>query len=254
MLAFTQEYTGPVGLDRIPNFDYVDQLRDHQYDLNDPLLLIQVANDLIPLGTREAMRRLDKYAKTPRNWYSEDFPFWLARILFVGKKPGYFFPYPQIGAIGPSPPKDISTWPTYPLVEVSGIPFNLFESCMLAGHAEEFYCNRNEWTVRAHKLVPPDDPFPFDRRPSKWNITVSRTRYTEQARAEILRLVRTAYRLDRSMLEYTRTDKDYERAHQDFLRLGCHWNPYLNMYVRGDGTYDLDVIKDKSPDNLSYRR
>ena len=93
----------------------------------------------------------------------------------------------------------------------------------------------------------------MDRRPTGVKVTITDSEYITQARAEILRLVRTAYSLDESKLEFIRKDKDYEQAHRDFLKLGCYWNPYLNMYVRGDGTYDLDVIKDKSPDNLSYR-
>lgn len=244
MLAFTQEYTGPVGLDRIPNFAYVDQLQDHVSDHNDPLLLIQVTNDLIPLGTEEAMRRIDKYAKSHDDSDQHRFLEWLARVLFVGKQPGYSFGDPHIGAVNPKLPADFSTWPLFPLYELQSIPFNMFAGAKGTGTFALFECNRDEWTIRHSKLVPPDDPFVCDKRPPNLTISVSDHSFKEQVHAEIIRLVRTAYRIDRSGLKYINDDNDFELAHKDFLKLGCHWNRYLNCYVRRDGIYDLDVFYD----------
>lgn len=242
MILTAKLTTGPTGLDRLLIFNRGGQIQGRSLDMNDPLLLIQVVNDLVPLGTREAMRRLDKFSRSSDGFGVNFYLFWVARILFKGKKPGYFFPYPQIGGISPLPPKDLSTWPTYPLVENNDIPFNLVQIITGAGHPQAFLCDKKSWTIRTQKLVPPDDPFPFDKKPVNVHVTYSNEEYTTQARMEIIGLVRTAYQISRSRVEDIGSDRDFEIAHQDFLKLGCHWDRFQNMYVRGDGTFDLDVL------------
>ena len=221
----------------------------------DSLWLIQVANDLMPLGKEKAIAVLEEYDRV-NNFPEAHWIFWLARVLFSSKERGYLEPttIPIRGI-----PKNRHDSPSFPILFDGDCPFSVAHLQTVIGtYFCDFreYCesNKSDWKIRTKKLRPPDDPFlcydtlvdsngwpqkdPFDNyMPDyKWDLML-----------EIFKLVRTAY----AVPEF-RTYNPYEdgrRAifeghHAEFLRLKCHWDEKLQMYVRGDGTYTLDKFDD----------
>ncbi len=99
--------------------------------------------------------------------------------------------------------------------------------------------NSSSWAMRKNALKPPDDPFLLEK---SFPYPDAKDLDKTQVRREIIRLVRSAYKLKQSkpVVRNLSDDAEFERAHQDFLKAGGHWNPKLNLYVRRDGTYDKD--------------
>ncbi|MFI5384500.1 MAG: hypothetical protein ACHQ50_00100 [Fimbriimonadales bacterium] len=175
----------------------------------------------------------------------------------VGVPPGLverrgYFALPGIGFILPGAPKDLSKFPTYPILMVDDVPFNFYQGVELDGVPEGFswYVDRDgkHWRLREKRLRPPDDPFPSLMRlfaTSQWKLMVAlhptvqfpvirKSSFLDQ----MLSLVRSAYDPgppDR--WDDTRFDR-FDRVHQSFLALHCRWDDARQTYVRGDGSFD----------------
>lgn len=214
------------------------------------LRLIQVANLLRPLGKTKAIAMMTEYDSLVGldGFYENNWLFWLTRVLFQSTAPKGIFPVPRIGSITPSPPKDLSLWPTYPVIEVQSIPFVIYRTLFLAGFAEPFqsYVDRcqKDWIVRPQKLRPPDDPFPaladLFASPS-WPFRKTDGQEFVSESEGLLALVRTAYKSKDDALPYNVWPrKSFEENHRAFLKLGCHWDENRQIYVRRDGSFTLD--------------
>ena len=212
---------------------------------NDSRRLIQVSNLLIPKGRAKALAILGEYSRVAAGAMdSDNWLFWLVRVMFTSNRPGGVFPVPLIGAIAPAPPKDLRSWPTFPVFVVDDVPVSLFRGADLAGHAEPFnsylHDHAKEWTLRKTELRPPDDPFPVYKKliaSPAWRATrVDAPSFEDENRAlqEILALVGTAYRPAAAPDSVSRPD--YDRSHREFLALGCHWDQARQMYVRKGGS------------------
>jgi hypothetical protein len=228
---------------------------------SDPLRLVQVANDLMPLGKQKAVAVMREYARVSGR--DDTWMFWLARVMFTSSRPGGVFRVPRIGGIVPPPPKDLTKWPTFPIVIVDDVPISLFRGAVLAGFPEPFgwYLKEHEkeWTLRTRRLTPPDDPFlsykklvgtdrwPLRRvDPTKTGRIIPFAESEGYALKEVLTLVRTAYRppgMDQGSYPYI-NGLDYDRYHDAFLKLGCRWNDARQVYVRRDGSFTPDKVEE----------
>jgi len=169
-------------------------------------------------------------------------PFlWLARLVFEGN-----FPVPMIGRITPEPPKDRTTWPTYPLRIVDGIPFFFLGGVELGGMAESFegYAKRasKAWVIRRETPRPPNDPFPsFEKAISMFvggphvNRYGYNLAYQDQFRT-LQSLICEVFpeKLDPFLLP---DNALFAKYHAGFLRVGAHWDDELRRYVRKDGSW-----------------
>lgn len=218
---------------------------------NDPLLMIQSINSLMPLGESKVLktiRGLDEYFQS---WSDAWWPYWLTRVLFVGKDPSYVPPAIGEGQMSELRPVQVKNWPSYPKIIVDGVPIHLQmpSSDIRGGGAEDpgdfatyLDANQKEWRLRKGILVPPDDPFPILQKCLSTPMPIERQEVRQQVAKQILLLVRTVYYPQRySLVAGASTDDiKYEQIHQEFLKLGGHWNQRLNVYVRKDGTFDKD--------------
>lgn len=229
----------------------IHRFSDGNYWWTDSLRMIQVVNALQPLGKGKALAAIVEYTRVVPLWREGDsnFPFWLVRHLFHGKKGDYVFPVPHVGALQPEPPKDPSTWPTYPVVLLDGLPVNLLRGLTLAGYPEPFdryaEAHGKDWKMRSDLLRPPDDPFYLIHVAASHPRFKSAEDRTSLAKT-IIRTVRTVYQ--EAEPSWMRGDainaKGWEAFHRKFLELGGHWDEGLQMYVRRDGSFDPDRVGD----------
>ena len=215
----------------------------------DPLGLIRVANTLIPLGKQGAIGVLGEYYwANPYSAQSHEWTYWLVRALFVPKNSRYVFPVPAIGAFRTAAPTNLSKWPNYPVAMSKDIPITIFTGADGDGSMPLFGIYLQDecvnWEIRKTKLVPPADPFlAYDRTVNSGLMEFARIEDREIIREEILSLVRTAYKPS-GMLHYGDAGaKDFEKFHQEFLKLGCRWDSMLDIYVRSDGSYDKKALE-----------
>ncbi len=246
---------------KLHRFDYLEQLNDGvHYDSNDPLRLIQAVNDLQPLGTEKALAAIVEYANIVPLWCDDrDFLFWLTHVLFVGKKPGYVFPIPGLGAPCLKPPPDKNKWPTFPVRIVRGFPVNMYQGSTLGGFPEpiQWYVRDHgkDWMIRPDKIAPPDDPFPIYKELLTSGIhPFDGTNDRMHLASEIIRAVRNAVRV--SSEEWRDgpdvSDAGIESVHQKFLKAGGHWDAKLGLYVRKDGSFDPDHVRDYQSYTYKY--
>ncbi|MEI8282699.1 MAG: hypothetical protein WCG75_09875 [Armatimonadota bacterium] len=218
-------------------------------DNYDPLVLVHATNALYPLGFEKAIRYLKSYAVTAQAEQADQWLYLLVRVLFVGKKPGYVFPKSHMGYVEPAP-EVFAAWPSYPVWPIGDVPIMVNPGSSTGGiYAPlSFYLDENskDWKLRDKPLILPDDPFPLYQKILKSGIVdPKRAQDRTQVASEIFRLVRTAYCLKDSywVTQISIDDPRFEAAHQEFLALGCHWDPNLNLYVRKDGSFDKDEGK-----------
>ena len=239
---------------QIHRFSSREGADDEPSDLfEDPLHLIQSANAIIPLGTVKALAVLRESDRIVPGWSEGgDFLFWLVRTAFRGKKPGYVFPVPMIGAMSPVHPKVLSKWPTYPLVNIANFPFLIYYGATLAGHPEPFdmyaETNAKNWEVLDKKLIPPNDPFPLYKEVLQTKVMPFGDREKGVIRSTILRSVRNAIKPSRDDWDESR----FESVHKEFLRLKAHWDYRLEIYVRGDGSFDKDQSNEYRQTTFSF--
>jgi len=123
--------------------------------------MIAAANFLIHKGQPKALAILKEYGRV--SGPQDDWPFWVARVAFTSKLPHGVFPLPGIGGMDPSPPKMLSTWPTFPIKIEDGIPVNYLQFVTIEGVPEIicWYMDRcaKDWTLKSAEIVPPPDPF-----------------------------------------------------------------------------------------------
>lgn len=248
--------------------EYMDLLAGQtQIDCSDPLRLIQATNDLIPLGTEKALAAIEFYASMQPGCH-DDFLFWLVRTLFVGKSANYSFPEPAHGIMEPKPPKDLSTWPLYPMFIEQDFPVNAVRFSGMQGSPfyfkMYFSANKADWQIRSKPLTPPNDPFPIYQKLAKQYPWLLRDERDEKFRKELESTLSKQFEgvkvepnedsiiaLQRSILFGIRNvlkldlgnikPKQFEAIHQRFLKLGGHWDPKNNCYVRKDGSFDKDL-------------
>ncbi len=257
------------GLRKLHRFSYIDQLDDGAGSMAaDPIRMIETVNALQPMGTRKALAVIDEYSRVGgSSWDDHDFLFWLVRVLFVGKKPGYTFPVPAIGAIYPAPPKDMSKWPTFPVQVIRGFPINVFQGAALGGFPEPFTMyfesHKAEWQIRPEKLTPPDDPFSvvYEVKKTTEGRSGGSSGVDRPNPEEVKRLSRLLpsdpddtlirgqiIRAVRSVAKFREGDWGtiigFGNARDYYLSLGGHWDAAKQRYVRRDGSYDPDVIMD----------
>ena len=221
----------------------------------DSLWLIQVANDLMPLGKEKAIAILEEYDRV-NNFPEGHWIFWLTRVLFTPGEKGYMenAPIPIRGV-----PKNVFDSPTYPILFDNDCPLSVAHMQNVNGtYFCDFrdYCgsNKSDWTIRTKKIRPPDDPFLCYERlvnskgwPQKDPFDNYMPEYSQDLMVEIYKLVRTAYVVPelRTFNPYEEARREiFEKHHAEFLRLKCRWDEKLQMYVRGDGTYTLDSFND----------
>ena len=215
----------------------------------DPLGMIRVANSLAPLGKQKAVAVLteyfwvDPYSRVYRDWL-----YWLVRVLFVPKSHQYVFPIPTLGSYFTSTPKDLRKWPNYPVALCKDIPITIYTGAEGDGSKPLFGLYLQEeskdWEIRTKKLTPPSDPFlAYSQIVNSGLMEFNRKEDRDVMREEILLLVRTAYKPNRKPHIGDDDAKDFEKCHQEFLRLGCRWDSKLDLYVRKDGSYDKSTLK-----------
>ena len=221
----------------------------------DSLKLIQGANCLMRLGKEKAVAVLREYDRV----YGFPEQYWLyqlTRVLFVPKD-GSFLPPIHLDMHGV--PSIMSNSPTYPILMDNDCPFCVTRFGPQMGatfYNFKQYVDESEmnWQIRTKRLIPPADPFLcFDRLiiAKSWPGNSPHENYVPNYSwnllKEILKLVRTAYEAPQFHFFYSNIEdqKTYlERHHQEFLRLKCHWDEKLQMYVRGDGSFTLDKFDD----------
>ncbi len=216
---------------------------------SDSLHLVQASNLLIPKGQEKALAIIGEYTRIEADGFDEDiWLYWLVRTMFRSKLPDGVFPVPGIGLITPAPPKDRRKWPTFPVMTIDDVPFNLCRGALLMGLGEPFkeylQKHKSEWIIRHKQLRPPDDPFPVSKKliacsrvdPDKTLFPVPYLYDDRDALQEILTLVRTAYRPKATKPCCCCIDwADYDKYHKEFLALGCRWDEEKQMYVRKNG-------------------
>ena len=229
----------------IHKFQNLKLFDDHEFSLGDPLYRIKAANALIPLGKEKAVAVLREYSQIVPMWSEDqDSLFWLVRSVFRGKKPGYNFPVPHIGAVSPGPPSDLSVWPTYPVINTANFPFLVYFGATLGGYPEQFDSyvegHASDWDIVDNKLIPPNDPFTlFDEvMRQKGFETENLPRIKRAVVNNILRAIRNVVKLKTRGIDVT--PEEVKRLHEQFLRFEPTWDNRLGLYVRGDGTYDKD--------------
>ena len=221
---------------------------------NDPLLLIQAANELMTLGEKRVIAYLRAWDEIDElgDWSMQVFfPFWLVRALFVGKGNNYVFPgAPGTGFGNENQPQ--KRWPAYPIFvyENSTILFFPYSS-LIGGQISPFrtYLDSDlpNWKFRQTKYVLPDDPFLILPKLMVPGASPEGAETTQEAVvSQIFKLVRTAYRPAKpGQRRKAENDlKTFEILHQEFLTAGCHWDSRLSLYVRKDGSYDKDPIEE----------
>jgi hypothetical protein len=222
----------------------------------DPLHLIRVVNFLQPLGKDKALAIIGEYTRVVDDAVEETWLFFLLRTLFDVPNPPRYMPIMSIGAMFPTPPEDLQTFPRYPIVIVDDISFSLLMGVAGGGlpeapssHVEYF---RKNGKLRTTRLRPPDDPFLSLNHlhgTKEWTLLAklpdTRNQVAELHRIlqgiaffQVLLLVRTAY--DTPEINDTSSGlkpQHYERHHREFLKVGAYWDDKLQMYVKKDGSH-----------------
>jgi hypothetical protein len=214
----------------------------------DPQRLIQAANIFIGSGRAKSLAIMFEYLRVgwqPRE--DQAWLVWLVRIAFTSRRAAGVFALPTYLRMGPEPPRDLRSWPTFPVVTVDDVPINPYEPGQIAGLAFRFYPylveNQKDWEMRSTPLVPPDDPFLVYRdlvARSDWPLVRgysfdggSRRFWALEvhAKRQILMLVSSAY-----VPSTGDGITHFEECHREYLALGCHWDPSRQLYVRRDGS------------------
>lgn len=221
------------------------------FNKNDPLELIRVSNLLIPMGVEKAVAVLSEFGRLdPQLWPRYEFPYWISRIMFKGKIAGYIFPNPRLGQLNPAPTNDLSKWPTYPVLTLSGLPIPITWDASRNGEPPSFYRYslpiKRDWQIIDHPLIPPNDPFPLYHRALAMKVLAEENEMGRSLIAgAIIRSVRNAIHVKNSDWQTSNdvNEAGFEALHQKFLSLKCRWSAKLGHYVRGDGTFDPDRIR-----------
>jgi len=215
----------------------------------DPLWLIRTTNRLIPLGKARAMAAIQAFEKRNPNPALGYDLYWLCNLIFEPTTARGYIDVPRIGAIMPEPPHDLRLSPHFPLLLQNDIPFCILSGVMIGGFPEPVssYLTRVSGTAtfRLRMFVPSNDPFEALlelRRSSAWPKVSSATTNMPSADMmlrEILLLVRTAYVPRRPVPRFINWDGGiFEKLHTEYLALHPRWDSRLQIYVRGDGSYD----------------
>lgn len=214
------------------------------YDGDDPRWLIRTANALIPLGKERAFSVI----REAEALGSGGNLHWLIRTVCEVPTPPGYLRVPMIGAISPSPPADLTTNPRFPVVILNDIPFVIPTGVTLSGVAERasWYLDEEgpKLQLRTSLLHPPDDPFVS----CKALIADKRWLSGSDGLDQVLRLVRNAMPTEQAdMPDFRQPTLDYDVLHARFLALKPFWSERLQMYVRGDGSFEDDVDRRLAP-------
>lgn len=225
----------------------------HEFDLySDPLGLIRATNYLYNLGTDKTRAVLKEVSRVGGSGIEGYWLFWLAFTVFDVPSPPGFFDTPRIGALSPQPPARRTSSPRFPIILIDDVPFSVSVGLSINGLPETFggYMDRlpRMTLVRSSPLRPPDDPFTALLkliRSREWALIYIDYGVkipmgdASQSLLEVLQLVRTAYPTKEGKSFLGSVDwKDFERYHQEYLKLGARWDEKLQCYVRRDGTHD----------------
>ena len=214
----------------------------------DPLWLVRTTNRLISLGKPRAIAIVQSYERRKPNSQLGFDLYWLSNLMFEPSPGRGYIDVPRIGSMQPPPPRDMRSSPRFPILLQDGIPFNALAGIMIGGFPEPVsgYLDRISSTAvfRARPLVPANDPFESLTRlraSSLWPRPPggSMVPNPDTILRQILLLVRTAYVPRRAVPRFINWDGGvYEKLHAEYLALKPRWDPKLQLYVRGDGTYD----------------
>lgn len=208
----------------------------------DPMLLVKATNFLTPFGKEKATAIILEFAQVHGDRTSVDsWLNWLVRVLYLPGKDGKIRSA-QEGYVASleNQKRNGQLWPEFPVFICKGVPINFHEGTTIIGKALPFSWHfMNEvpkLAFRKEPLTLPDDPFEIEpimeSRNKDWDMY--------RVRRQVMILIKSAYDPLGKMLLGSRTEKsDFEQYHQEYLKLGCHWDKKLNLYVRKDGSYDL---------------
>ncbi len=146
-------------LDNAPSF--------HSSRRFNPLALIRVVNELLPLGKERALSVIEEYLRlcSFAEDTAEDGVFLVLRVLFeVPEEPGYM-PHMWVGAPSPEEPTDPQRLPHFPLLLLDDVPLLLIGGYSVGGRPELPHSHvryfREHGRLRTKPLVPPADPLVF---------------------------------------------------------------------------------------------
>lgn len=236
----------------------VERLRSDSQGLQDPLWLIQRANELIPLGRDKALAIILEADRLAQAVNKGSYALLLRIILEVpqvGGFPDSVAPFPFSFKAGVNVDK------TWPVLSQGDIPFIYPLWGIHSGRPH--YIREDLETITDHRLRsstlhPADDPFkalidlmsgsdsPLDsiaedggKEPRSLSHDESLGYIEVTMLDQVLALVRTAYRpatRDRIRDARLRYRSELKRFHREFLALKPRWDASRQMYVRGDGT------------------
>lgn len=233
----------------------------------DPLWVIRSVNMLIPLGIDKVCFAIEQYGRVLGGYvYGDQDLFWALRTLFEPPDPPGFMPVPMIGAIYPTPPKDLRKSPRFPMEIVDDVPFNLLRGVSMAGVPESPFWALSyyrKYKLRTNPLVPPNDPFlAYEKllKSKEWpwpGHTKAEDRFTipyEEdegfALKQVLMMVRRVYQPVDFRVPTGVNGLDFPKFHKGFLALGVRWDPVLQQYVRADGKTLADK---KNPPEVTWK-
>ena len=232
----------------------------------DPLFVIQAVNSLVPMGEKRILKTIRDFDQYFVNLWEMWSPVWISRILFSGKTDDYVWPELGGGQIREGEQGITRNWPTYPSILVDDVPlrFHRWPPMMGGGGMNEDglfaqFLDRNQanWAMRRKVLIPPEDPFlVFDKWFALPHLPIKRDDWSDDVRRQLVDLTRTVfhpkrYRRDRRT---TITEAMFDQCHQEFLRLGGHWDRRLNLYVRRDRSFDKDEMAEVSMVGYEFQK
>ena len=195
----------------------------------DPKNLIREVNKLQPLGKEKVLEVIEGYD----NFYKDSDPnvdklvlYLLLRVLFDIPTTAGYFPNLGVGRATPSPPKDPTIFPRFPVLLVGGIPLLITHSFELFGVAIPVrfhldYC-RKHCELRSQVLIPTTHPLgllaEIEKLP-EWSVFLADAEWTMNADLMKVRLMNQLLLCVRSLLPelkeewfpyYVDVTEDYE--------------------------------------------
>lgn len=136
----------------------LDQAATMNFEDYNPTYIIQVVNQLQPLGKEKALAQIDSYLENRDPGKDAYGLFWVLRVLFeVPTDPG--FPPVRLGQPTLPPPNEPGKLPRFPIVVVQDIPFLVIRGYYLGGFPEPVEAHiayfRTHGVLREKPLTPP---------------------------------------------------------------------------------------------------
>jgi hypothetical protein len=246
----------------------IDQTPDLRGETYDPLPVIHVVNTLQALGKDRALAAITEYLRVvSETTGGHRGLFVVLRVLFdVPADPGYM-PRMFVGGPWPREPKDLRRVPRFPAAIVGDVPLLLVDDYEVSGDPESVASHlpyfRQHGRLRSKPLIPVADPpavvdefcrsllwlyddEPVDPAPGKASgarvSPVDIERGMRLAVNQILRLVRTVYRIDDEGWEPGTIESAdgmaarWGRIAADLRKLRIQWNPARCCYTFADGS------------------